>query len=75
MASTIANIVSMLMEKPNRNSTKNVPSSTTGTAMVGIRVARRLPMNSHMIRNTSTTASKSVLTTSLMATLVKGVVS
>src|SRR5512137_2141845 len=75
MASTMANMVSMLMENPNAPNTANVPSSTTGTAMVGMSVARMLPMNSHITRNTRNTASNSVLTTSLMATLMKGVVS
>ena len=75
MASTMANMVSMLMEKPNSANIAKVPSRTTGTAIVGIRVARMLPMNSHMIRKTRITASISVLATSSMATLVNGVVS
>ena len=75
MASTMANMVSMLMEKPNSPSTAKVPRITTGTAMVGISVARMFPMNRYMTRNTSTIASKSVLTTSSMATFTKGVVS
>ena len=75
MASTMANMVSMLMENPNSPSTAKVPRSTTGTAMVGISVARMLPMNRYITRNTSRIASKRVLTTSSMATLMKGVVS
>jgi len=75
MANTMANMVSMLIEKPNAPSRAKVPSKTTGTAIVGIRVARMLPMNSHMTRNTRTTASISVCTTSSMATSTKGVVS
>ena len=75
MASTMANMVSMLMENPNSPSTAKVPRSTTGTAIVGISVARMLPMNSHITRNTSTTASNRVFTTSSMATRTKGVVS
>ena len=71
----MANMVSMLMEKPKSPSTAKVPRSTTGTAMVGISVARMFPMKSHMTRKTSRMASKRVLTTSLMATLTKGVVS
>ena len=35
MASTMANIVSMLIEKPKKLKAANVPSNTTGTAMVG----------------------------------------
>ncbi|MCY1366710.1 hypothetical protein D9M69_536150 [compost metagenome] len=41
MASTMANMVSMLMEYPITDSTPKVPSNTTGTAMAGISVARR----------------------------------
>ncbi len=75
MASTIANIVSMLIEKPSAASTPNVPSSTTGTAIVGISVARRFCRNRYMTRNTRTIASSSVLTTSLIEARTKGVVS
>ena len=75
MASTMANMVSMLMEKPKTPRAANVPRMTTGTAIVGMRVARMLPMNRYMTRNTSPIASKSVLNTSLMATRTKGVVS
>ena len=75
MASTMANMVSMLMENPNSPSTAKVPRRTTGTAIVGIRVARMFPMNSHITRKTSTIASNRVFTTSSMATRTKGVVS
>jgi len=75
MARTMANMVSMLMEKPKSPSTPKVPRRTTGTAMVGTRVARRLPRKRNMTRKTRTTASRSVLTTSPMATRTKGVVS
>ena len=68
IASTTANMVSMLIEKPNSSSTGKVPSSTTGTAMVGIRVARRFCRNRYITRNTSSTASISVLTTSRIDT-------
>ncbi len=44
MESTMANMVSMLMEKPKNPRTANVPRITTGTAMVGTRVARMFPM-------------------------------
>src|SRR5664280_1058122 len=75
IASTMANIVSMLIENPNAPSAANVPNNTTGTAMVGISVARMLPMNSHITRNTSKIASNNVFTTSWMATRTNGVVS
>ena len=75
MASTMANMVNMLMENPKSPSTAKVPRSTTGTAMVGIRVARMFPMKSHMTRKTSRMASRRVLATSQIATFTKGVVS
>jgi len=75
MARTMANMVSMLMENPKAPRTAKVPRITTGTAMVGMMVARRLPMKSHMTRKTRRIASKRVWTTSLMATRTKGVVS
>jgi len=75
MAITMANMVSMLIEKPNKKRTPKVPRRTTGTAIVGIRVARKLPRKSHMMRKTSRIASSSVLITSLMETLINGVVS
>ncbi len=75
MARTMANIVSMLMEKPNSASTPKVPRSTTGTAMVGTSVARRFPRKRNITRKTRTMASIRVLTTSPIATRTKGVVS
>ena len=47
--------------KPAAASTPNVPSSTTGTAIVGISVARKFCRNRYITRNTSTIASSSVL--------------
>ena len=41
IANTMANIVSMLMEKPAAANTAKVPSRTTGTAIVGMIVARQ----------------------------------
>ncbi len=75
MARTIANMVSILMEKPKKSRTAKVPRSTTGTAIVGISVARRLPRKSHITRKTRKIAMMRVLTTSSMDTLMKGVVS
>ncbi len=75
MASTMANMVSMLMDMPTYWRIAKVPRSTTGTAMVGIRVARKFPRKSSMTRKTRITASMRVFTTSLMATDTKGVVS
>lgn len=75
IASTIANMVSVLMVKPNTASTPKVPSSTTGTAMVGISVARKFCRNRYITKNTSTTASTSVCTTCSMEIRTNGVVS
>ena len=75
MAMTMANMVSMLMEKPKKLNMAKVPMRTTGTAMVGTSVALRLPRKSHMIMKTRKTAMMRVLMTSLMETVIKGVVS
>ena len=75
IASTIANMVSMFTEKPSIASTPKVPSSTTGTAMVGIRVARKFCRNRYITTNTSTIASSRVCTTPLIDTRTNGVVS
>ena len=63
MASTMANMVSVLIEKPATASTPKVPSSTTGTAMTGMSVARKFCRNRYMTRKTSAMASISVSTT------------
>ena len=75
IASTIANIVSVLMPKPKAASTAKVPSSTTGTASVGISVARKFCRNSSITRKTSPIASSSVITTPWMDSFTTGVVS
>src|SRR3546814_14458896 len=58
IASTIANMVRMLIVKPAASSTAKVPSSTTGTASVGTSVARKFCRNRYMTRKTSTIASR-----------------
>ena len=75
MASTMPNMVRVLMEKPNAASTAKVPSKTTGTARVGIRVARKFCRNRYITRKTRMMASNRVCTTSSMEMLTKGVVS
>ncbi len=75
MASTMPNIVSVLIEYPNSDSTPKVPSRTTGTASVGINVARMFWRKTNMTMKTSTMASNSVLTTSSIDSLTNGVVS
>ncbi len=56
-------------------STPSVPSSTTGTAMAGISVARKFCRNKNITSVTSTMASARVLTTSCSEARTKGVVS
>ncbi len=68
-------MVSVLMLKPNAASRPKVPSSTTGTASVGIRVARKFCRNRYITRNTSTMASNSVCTTLLIEVATTGEVS
>src|SRR6201989_1824418 len=75
MASTSPNIDSVLIEKPTTEIAAQVPSSTTGTAIVGISVARKFCRNRYITRNTSTMPSTSVLTTSSMDLETNGVVS
>lgn len=75
MASTRPNMVRVLMEKPNADMTPKVPSNTTGTAMVGIRVARKFCKNRYITQNTRKIASIRVCTTSSMEICTKGVVS
>jgi hypothetical protein len=52
-----------------------VPSSTTGTAMVGMIVARRFCRKTNITMKTSTIASISVCTTFSIDSLTNGVVS
>ncbi len=75
MASTMASMVSVLIEKPSAAITPKVPRSTTGTASVGMSVARMFWRNSSITRTTRTMASISVLTTSSIEMRTKGVVS
>ena len=56
-------------------STPKVPSSTTGTAMAGISVARKFCRKMNITSVTSTMASASVLTTSLIEARTNGVLS
>ena len=52
-----------------------MPSSTTGTAMAGISVARKFCKKMYMTSTTSTMASSRALTTSSIEALTNGVVS
>ena len=75
IASTKANIVSILMEYPSAPKTPNVPRSTTGTAIVGMIVARQFCRKRYITHTTRMMASIKVFTTSSRAAVTKGVVS
>lgn len=70
MASTRPNIVKILIVKPNAAITPSVPKSTTGTAKVGISVARQFCKNKNMTRKTNTIASNKVSTTPSIEVLI-----
>ncbi len=72
MTITRANIVKVLIEKPAAASTPIVPSRTTGTAIVGIRVALKFWRKMNMTMKTRKIALISVSTTSSMEILTKG---
>jgi len=71
IASTRPNRLKTLIENPNTYRPRNAPVNATGTTSVGISVARRFCRNSSITKNTSTIASPSVFTTSLIDTLTK----
>ena len=75
IASTRPNRVRVLIENPKAYMPAKAPMMDTGTARQGMRVARRLFKKRNTMRKTSATASKSVMTTSLMEMRTKVVVS
>jgi hypothetical protein len=75
MASTSANSVRVLMENPASHRPAKAPISDTGTAIMGMSVARQLCRNRNTTASTSSAASKIVLFTSLMEASTKRVVS
>ena len=75
MARTKASSDTVLAEKPNASITENVPIRDTGTAISGIRVARKLPRNRNTTMTTRTKPSNSVWTTPLMLSFTNSVVS
>jgi hypothetical protein len=75
IASTSANRVSVLMEKPASHRPAKAPISDTGTAIIGISVARQVCRKRNTTASTSSAASKMVLVTSLMEASTKRVVS
>ena len=75
IASTMANIVSTLIEKPKIDNIAKVPNKTTGTAIVGINVALKFCKKRNITTKTRPIASASVIATSFIDNLTKGVVS
>ena len=75
IASTRPSSESVLIEKPSIGKTRKAPISETGTAISGIRVARQPCRKRKTTRITSTIASKSVCTISVMPSLTGSVVS
>ena len=63
------------MEKPTAHKPAKVPISDTGTATIGISVARQFCRNRYTTSTTSKAASKMVLVTSLMDESTNKVVS
>ena len=75
IANTKPNIVKVLIENPKADMMANVPKSTTGTVIEGIKVARKFCKNKYMIKITKITASIKVWNTSLIDTSINSVVS
>ena len=75
IASTSANKVSTLIESPRALRPRNVPMTLTGTASIGISVARQLCRNTKTTSATRSSASSRVITTSRIEALTNGVVS
>ncbi len=64
---------SVLMENPSSGKTANVPMSDTGTAAIGMIVARQFCRNRKTTMTTSAIASNSVITISLMPSVTGSV--
>ena len=75
IASTRPRSESTLIEKPSIGKKMKAPISETGTVTSGISVARQFWRNTKTTRMTSSTASKSVWTISLMPSVTGRVVS
>ena len=75
IASTMPNSVSVLMVKPNRVNAAKVATSETGTASIGITVARQFCRNRNTTTSTSNSASIKVCTTSFREALTNLVLS
>ncbi len=74
-ASTSPKSDSVLMENPSRGNAAKVPMSDTGTAIIGMRVARQFCRKTKTTMMTSTVASMSVSTISRMPSVTASVVS
>ncbi|MNC93502.1 hypothetical protein D3C83_101440 [compost metagenome] len=75
IASTSANSVRVLMVKPTSHRPAKAPISDTGTAIIGISVARQVCRNRNTTASTSSAASKIVMFTSRIDASTKRVVS
>ena len=75
MASTRPNNVRRLIENPSARSTPKVPMIDTGTASIGMRVARKLCRKTKTTTKTSTIASTKVVMTSSIEAAMNLVVS
>ena len=75
IASTMPNSVSVLIEKPSRYRPAKVPISDTGTASIGISVARQVCRKTKTTASTISAASTIVVSTSLIEAETKRVVS
>ena len=75
IASTRPNNVSTLIDIPNASNPRNVPMTLTGTASIGISVARQLWRKRNTTSVTRIIASTSVIVTSWIDALTNGVVS
>ena len=74
IASTMPNSVRRLMEKPSRYMPAKVPTRDTGTARIGMSVARQFCRNRKTTSTTSAIASTKVWITSSIETSMKRVV-
>ena len=75
IASTSPNNDRVLMEKPSNGKIANVPINDTGTAIIGISVARQFCRNRNTTSVTSTMASRIVFAISLIPSVTGAVVS
>ncbi len=75
IARTIPNSVSVFTENPSAFNPRKVPMMLTGTARTGMSVARQLCRNTNTTSVTSSIASSSVFATSIIDSVMKGVVS